>query len=96
MLVIPYAQLFVATNDERLFVIGFPAAVVMAVTGTAYLMQRLHITYVPFLVLALCFFAMNLIDPNAHYVSAPLQVIALVLSLAFLAVWVRRLSSHPM
>jgi hypothetical protein len=96
MLVVPFAQLFVATNNERLFVVAFPAAVVMAVAGTAYLMNRLNLTYVPFLVLTLFFFALNLVDPNTPVPGPALQVLALVLSLAFLAVCVRWLRADPL
>jgi hypothetical protein len=95
MLVVPFAQLFLATNNERLFVVGFPAAIVMAVTGTAYLMNRLNLTYVPFLVLMLLFFALNLVDPNTPVPGPALQVLALVLSLALLVACVRWLSDGP-
>jgi hypothetical protein len=95
MLVVPFAQLFLATNNERLFVVGFPAAIVMAVTGTAYLMNRLNLTYVPFLVLMLFFFALNLVDTNTPVPAPALQVLGLVLSLAFFAACVRWLRDGP-
>jgi hypothetical protein len=95
MLVVPWAQLLLATNNERLLVVAFPAAIVMAVTGTAYLMNRLNLTYVPFLVLMLFFFALNLVDTNTPVPAPALQVLGLVLSLAFFAACVRWLRDGP-
>lgn len=89
MLLIPYAQLLLATNNERLFVAGFPAAIVLA-AGVVYLTSRLGVTYVPFLVLALVFYALNLVDPNAASPRVALQISTLIASLVFLAVVVSR------
>lgn len=90
MLLIPYAQLLLATNNERLFVAGFPAAIVLAAAGVVYLTSRLGVTYVPFLVLALVFYALNLVDPNAASPRVALQISTLIASLVFLAVVVSR------
>lgn len=93
MVLIPYGQLLIATNNERLFVAGFPAVIVLAAAGVVSLTTRFGVTHAQSMALAALFYALNLIDPNAASPRLMLQVGALVASLGFLVVvvwWTRR------
>lgn len=93
MLLIPYVQLFLATNSERLFVVGFPAALLLAAAGAAFLMKRLGISYLPFLVAALVLFGFGLITDRA-VPQAAVQAGLFVLSALLIAGWARFLRAQ--
>jgi hypothetical protein len=88
MLVIPYVQLFLATNSERLFVVGFPAAILLAAAGAAFLMKRFRVSYLPFLIAALILFGFGTITAR-DVPRAAEQVILLALSVVLIAGWAR-------
>ena len=74
LLIVPYVQVVIATSAERLYVVGFPAAIVLAAAGVSYLMQRLHVSYMPFLIAAFGLYALQLTDPTVTVLHWTVQL----------------------
>ena len=87
LLLAPYLQVMLATSGGRLYVIGFPAAIVLAMAGVVFLMSRLRVSYVPFLLVALAMYGLLLIDPEALGVHPIVEVALLIVTLVLLTVW---------
>jgi hypothetical protein len=93
MLLVPYAQLLLSWTNQRNFVVGFPAAILLAAAGITFLMSRLRISFWPFLIAAVALYAAGLLDPQRPFVLMNVQIGLLVASGLLIAAWARVLRS---
>ncbi len=95
-LLLVYSQILLATNTERLLVLGFPALIIMALNGLAVLSDRLRLSPIYLSTLPIAMLALNISTTRRWPVSDIIQLRAflLLMGVILLAVGVFRLVSR--
>lgn len=76
-LLMVYAQVFLATDTQRLLVLGFPALLILALHGLAQMLRALRASPAAALLLPLAILALGLVDSTRFTVSSTLQAAVL-------------------
>ena len=87
-LVLVYAQLFFATDTQRLLILGFPGLLLLALNGFAHVMRAWRTSVTDVIILALIILGLSLASPTRFTASSTAQAGLLAVYL-FVCLWRR-------